>query len=256
MTTLLCAARVSTADFVLGLIVTTGVLALLELPELLDSLVLLALSAFSALLVLLDSLEPLELLELPELPELFGRSGPAIFRTRLLSFFSTVPVIVAVTNVAVGSGTMTPATASVLVTAGAITVLLIPVVTSFVRVTAEVHPLEAARELTSGQAPLREVVERHRRGFRAEEARFQRHRHKHGAEPEYSSADYLAAEGVRQGDGSPVSSQVRQGDAPSVSSQSQEQPRPQEQQPQQQPHEPKDSAGEGPAKEEIENDRR
>lgn len=167
-----------------------------------------------------------------------------------------LPVIVAVTNVAVGSGAMTSATASVLVTAGAITILLIPVVTSFVRVTAEAHPLEAARELTTGQAPLQEVVERHRRGFRAEEARFQRHRHRHGSEPEYSSADYLAAEGVRHGDGSPVSSQVRQGDAPSVSSQSQEQPRPQEQQPQQQPHEPKDSAGEGPAKEEIENDRR
>ena len=97
LTTLLCAARVSTADFVSGLIVTTGVLALLELPELLDSLVLLAHSAFSALLVLLDSLEPLELLELPELPELFGRSGPAIFRTRLLSLFSTVPLSAAVT---------------------------------------------------------------------------------------------------------------------------------------------------------------
>ena len=53
LTTLLCAARVSTVDFVSGLIVTDGVLALLELPELLDSPLSLALSAFSALLVLL-----------------------------------------------------------------------------------------------------------------------------------------------------------------------------------------------------------
>ena len=116
---------------------TRGVRALLELLERLESLELLAPFAFSALLVLPDLLELLELLELPELPEpleppeplelsesselsvvsvfsvddgvlggkypppeppeLLGRSGPAMFRTRLLSFFSTVPVIVAVT---------------------------------------------------------------------------------------------------------------------------------------------------------------
>ncbi len=111
LTTLLCAARVSTVDFVSGLIVTDGVLALLELPELLDSPLSLALSAFSALLVLLDALEllelpePLELLELPELlepPELLELPellvGTAfVVRTRLLFSFVTVPLSFAVT---------------------------------------------------------------------------------------------------------------------------------------------------------------
>lgn len=106
-----------------------------------------------------------------------------------------LPVVVAVTSVVVGLGAMDQATASVLVMAGAITVLLIPIVTSFVRVTTEAHPVDAVREVASGEAASA-VVERHRRDWRRNESTWKRERRrgKHAGDA-LSSADYLAMHG-------------------------------------------------------------
>lgn len=103
-----------------------------------------------------------------------------------------LPLVVAITGVAESMGVMDGATGSVLVAAGAITVLLIPVVTSFVRVTAEAHPVDAVREVAAG-AEASEVVDRHRQGWKDEERywKLRRARGEHAADA-LSSADYLA----------------------------------------------------------------
>lgn len=112
-----------------------------------------------------------------------------------------LPVVVAVTSVAVRLGTMPQSTASVLVLAGAITVLLIPVATSFVRLGAEAHPVSAVREVAHGER-AGDVVERHREGWRRGEQAW-RQRRKAGAHAgdALSSADYLATYASRDGDG-------------------------------------------------------
>lgn len=83
-----------------------------------------------------------------------------------------LPLIVAVTDSAVGSGAMGTATASVLVCAGAITVLLIPVATSFVRVTAEAKVDVAVHEVAEQGLPLQEVWREHRALLHEDQARF------------------------------------------------------------------------------------
>lgn len=103
-----------------------------------------------------------------------------------------LPVVVAVTGVAVDLGAMDAATASVLVMAGAVTVLLIPVVTSFVRVTAEAHPVDAVREVAAGES-AGTVVRRHRRDWKAREGDWRRRRARGSRSADaLSSADYLA----------------------------------------------------------------
>lgn len=116
-----------------------------------------------------------------------------------------LPVVVAVTSVAVRLGAMPQETASVLVLAGAITVLLIPIVTSFVRVTAEAHPVDAVREVASGE-DAGSVVQRHRAGWRRNQRTWRERREEGGhAGDALSSADYLATFGHRPGkdDGGP-----------------------------------------------------
>lgn len=69
-----------------------------------------------------------------------------------------LPLVVAITQIVVDAGAMTSQDASVLVTAGAITVLVVPVLTSLVRVTApapnrprpEQHRLGRVRERKRG----------------------------------------------------------------------------------------------------------
>lgn len=103
-----------------------------------------------------------------------------------------LPVVVAVTGVVVRMGAMDQATASVLVMAGAITVLLIPVVTSFVRVTAEAHPVEAVREVAAGE-DAGAVVDRHRQDWHVGQQDWKRRRARGSRSADaLSSADYLA----------------------------------------------------------------
>lgn len=60
---------------------------------------------------------------------------------------TALPIIVAVTSVATHSGTMSQATASTLVAAGAVTVFVMPLLGSITYRIAELHPIEAVREL-------------------------------------------------------------------------------------------------------------
>ena len=67
---------------------------------------------------------------------------------------TALPLIVAVTSVAVSSGAMRRSTASTLVAAGAVTVLLMPLLASLVSRFADAHPAGAVREMihTPGRA--------------------------------------------------------------------------------------------------------
>ena len=69
-----------------------------------------------------------------------------------------LPLVVAVTDVAVESGAMGTNTASILVSAGAITVLLIPIATSFVRVGAESDVFSAVHEVAAEKLPIQNVM--------------------------------------------------------------------------------------------------
>ena len=104
-----------------------------------------------------------------------------------------LPLVVAITNIALDTGIMGASTASVLVTAAALTVLLIPTITSFVRVVDEADPVEAARELSARDGSLTDVVQEHldvfherQRAFHAERAAV----HQRGGH--FSSAEYFA----------------------------------------------------------------
>lgn len=123
--------------------------------------------------------------------------------TRVMSWrevFSTsayctmaLPLIVAITGIAQESGVLSATAASVLVTSAALTVLVIPVVTSFVRVVDEVDPIEAAHELAHHEAPLQEVVRQHAAVFHERQSHFHDERravHRQGRR--FSSAEYFA----------------------------------------------------------------
>ena len=83
-----------------------------------------------------------------------------------------LPLVVAVTDVAVESGAMGTNTASILVSAGAITVLLIPIATSFVRVGAESDVFLAVHEVAAEKLPIQKVWKKHRALLQADEKRF------------------------------------------------------------------------------------
>lgn len=104
-----------------------------------------------------------------------------------------LPLVVAITTVARNNGVMTQDSASVLVTAAALTVLLVPVVTSLVRVADEANPVGAARELAHGQVHLGEVLHEHHEELREERALFRELRDERRQQGTHlSSADFLA----------------------------------------------------------------
>ena len=108
-----------------------------------------------------------------------------------------LPLVVAITQIVVDAGAMTSQDASVLVTAGAITVLVVPVLTSLVRVTAPAHPVHALSSIVSGEESANEALERQRRAMqpsrrRSEAARARRRR---DLGRTLSSAEYIARHG-------------------------------------------------------------
>lgn len=72
-----------------------------------------------------------------------------------------LPLIVAITESAVSAGAMSEATASVLVTAGATTVLAIPILTALIRAIEAAHPLAAVQELSHDPKAMREIMHEH-----------------------------------------------------------------------------------------------
>lgn len=81
---------------------------------------------------------------------------------------TALPIIAAVTSVATTAGTMSQATASTLVAAGAVTVFLMPLLGSITYRIAEMHPVEAVREIARAERKIRA-----RRGVQAQAANVQ-----------------------------------------------------------------------------------
>ena len=74
---------------------------------------------------------------------------------------TALPIIVAVTSLAVKVGTMQSDTASTLVAAGAITVFLMPMLGSITYQVADVHPVTAVREIAHTPSDWRTIVREH-----------------------------------------------------------------------------------------------
>lgn len=84
-----------------------------------------------------------------------------------------LPLVVAITRIVVDAGAMTTEDASVLVTAGAVTVLVIPILTSLVRVAAPTHPVHALTSIVSGKESADEALARQRRALQTSRRRFE-----------------------------------------------------------------------------------
>ena len=108
-----------------------------------------------------------------------------------------LPLVVAITQIVVDAGAMTSQDASVLVTAGAITVLVVPVLTSLVRVTAPAHPVHALSSIVSGEESANEALERQRRAMQTSRRRFEaaRARRRRDLGRTLYSAEYIARHG-------------------------------------------------------------
>lgn len=108
-----------------------------------------------------------------------------------------LPLVVAITQIVVDAGAMTSQDASVLVTAGAITVLVVPVLTLLVRVTAPAHPVHALSSIVSGEESANEALERQRRAMQTSHRRFEaaRARRRRDLGRTLSSAEYIARHG-------------------------------------------------------------
>lgn len=108
-----------------------------------------------------------------------------------------LPLVVAITQIVVDAGAMTSQDASVLVTAGAITVLVVLVLTSLVRVTAPAHPVHALSSIVSGEESANEALERQRRAMQTSRRRFEaaRARRRRELERTLSSAEFIARHG-------------------------------------------------------------
>ncbi len=74
---------------------------------------------------------------------------------------TALPLIVAVTSVAVSSGAMEQATASVMVAAGAITVFLMPLLASVTYRVADARPIQAVREIRHNPRDIGDILREH-----------------------------------------------------------------------------------------------
>ncbi|MCH3948268.1 MAG: cation:proton antiporter [Olsenella sp.] len=108
-----------------------------------------------------------------------------------------LPLVVAITQIVVDAGAMTSQDASVLVTAGAVTVLVVPVLTSLVRVAVPAHPVHALSSIVSGEESANEALERQRRAVQNSRRRFEaaRARRRRELGRTLSSAEFIAQRG-------------------------------------------------------------
>ena len=74
---------------------------------------------------------------------------------------TALPIIVAVTSVAVSAGAMPQETASVLVAAGAITVFLMPLLGMLTYRVADAKPIEAVREIAHNPRDIGDILREH-----------------------------------------------------------------------------------------------
>lgn len=124
---------------------------------------------FIVLLLFMRGLPVFVALSIPRTQQtlsLNGRLSVSLYCTTAL------PLIVAVTSVAVGAGTMSQETASVLIFAGAITVLIMPLLASITYRVADLHPLVATKEIIRNPHNYLHTINDHRQmGKMIDEAR-------------------------------------------------------------------------------------
>ena len=75
---------------------------------------------------------------------------------------TALPLIVAVTTVAVNVGAMSQTTASVLVAAGGITVLIMPILAQLVMRTINAEPIKAAKQIYANPKATPHIIREHR----------------------------------------------------------------------------------------------
>lgn len=91
-----------------------------------------------------------------------GRELSSHHRVTVALYCTTaLPLIVAVTSVAVDSGTLPQSTASVLVAAGAVTVFLMPFLASITYRINDVHPIRLAQEISHDPSHAAEIAHEH-----------------------------------------------------------------------------------------------
>ena len=74
---------------------------------------------------------------------------------------TALPIIVAVTSLAVSNGTMSSDTASIMVAAGAITVFIMPLLAQLAYNIADRHPVDAVREISHSPHDIKSILMRH-----------------------------------------------------------------------------------------------
>ncbi len=87
--------------------------------------------------------------------------GPSSRLTVALYCTTALPLIVAVTSIAQDTGSMTPTTASTLVAAGGITVLLMPLLASLSLRTVNAEPIKAVKEIAASPRRTPEILKAH-----------------------------------------------------------------------------------------------
>lgn len=87
--------------------------------------------------------------------------------TTALYSTTALPIIVAVTHIAKSTGMMDEASASVLVSAGALTVLILPILASITTSVVDAHPVQAAQEIVSSPREVLDVLREHWKMSRA-----------------------------------------------------------------------------------------
>lgn len=92
-----------------------------------------------------------------------------------------LPLIVAVCNIATSGGFMSEETAGTLITAGALTILVMPVVTSLTRTVVDAHPVAALQDLAAHPGQREEVLSMYRAVRRAARERYKAVRDLDGA---------------------------------------------------------------------------
>jgi Kef-type K+ transport system membrane component KefB len=111
-----------------------------------------------------------------------------------------LPLVVAITGVAVGNGVMLDSTASVLVTSGALTVLLVPALTSLVHAADESGVADISQELAQGDQTVREVLHRHNEEWHQAHHAYLEQRARRRSQGTYlSAADFYALSGGMSG---------------------------------------------------------
>ncbi len=108
---------------------------------------------------------------------------------------TALPLIVAVTSVAVNAGAMQQETAGVLVAAGAVTVFLMPLLASLTYRVVDAKPVEAVHEIAEHPHDMREIIHEHvamERMLRLQERQSRRAAHEDGAAQEAPAWEDIA----------------------------------------------------------------